>query len=1196
MLHLGKAWDINSEAYRRIFMEERHISDYPALQRVLESQEKIVYLCGAGVSMSLGRHENSWGTWLNIGKSCLLSGEQAEFDAIAGSYSTRELISAATYLLERLKAYGTYEDFMDETIGSLHPSDHVMINSFRKICRAGDLVATTNYDLLLEETVGIGYASYEKPGEILSVVNGTVPNRVIHLHGVYDKAAAVDSIIADGKQYRTILENAGAQFIQNLLGTHPLIIVGCGGTVSDPNLSVFMQFVTEKLGLSVPYFYLMKEGDSIPSLPHNAIPVTYGTTYDELPAFLDEAASYRIRNRTEIRKLVQIDPYAAPKRLPSAFGRMHFSNRFSDFAGREAEQEQLNRFLHAGDPVLWWGVLGEGGMGKSRLLLEWLKTLPTDWYGFFARKDPTHFSGFVPFTNTVVVLDYILGEEESTALTIAVLLRQFEHTPYRLRLILVERRHTADEADWLSKLVGSLSSEDRLSFESCRWLNGAASPDTAEFMRLEPLSVEDERCYIRNYLIAYLPVFLEPAEAAAYQADLDTVGETIQTLFRNALEEPCWRPLYLSMFIEIWVSKAGAINITGTKQLLKTYLEKETGRWNVLLKDGHLVNSYLRLLAIACVTEQFNITDVSGENYLQEDCRRLSAFLEEQDRCPRTQSIFADLFVQQDELEIFDPEDSFLFHVHDRLSQSDTTAQDEDLVLSGSVSMDEDAGPNKAPSGERPMPQDEIFAFMAPYIKMEANPEEFYLCLLDEVGALSEDESRRLAELRDERIRKAAELPDFAWIIAPAFPDIIREYLVLHIIKTREVVSFTRLARANSVYGLGQFLTRAIEDWPEEPLFQKMLETPPKDVLDYFEFYIPWLANAREIPDFSSLEDILLQGEGTLPFARYEMELWRRIAVVLTERENWDRLLDSAGRFVRYISEAYDHLKVQERAAEILEGYAVGLHNAAEAEKLAQFLDKCDELAEDHPDMPGLVLFCCENRARLIHLRRYLNCEEAVEQDWTVVESYLTSHSEDLDICLLGIDAAEEYFIMLQRSGEDIYQPTSKLTSLLECIYAQHPILEVAEQLAVVTANLYMHTLQQTQKHSEDLFRKLQQIFQRFSGSKRIRSAYASVCGKMYAVRENRTHDIPSKLMKMLKKWSEQYPDDIEFQEALFDVTLYHLTYAQRQGQRKEELRTFRELERIAKTANYAIYREENALLHQVDLLRYLFGYNLERD
>ena len=55
----------------------------------------------------------------------------------------------------------------------------------------------------------------------------------------------MDDIIADGPQYQSILDNSGAQFIQNLLSTYPIIIVGCGGTVEDPNLAGFLSFAAE---------------------------------------------------------------------------------------------------------------------------------------------------------------------------------------------------------------------------------------------------------------------------------------------------------------------------------------------------------------------------------------------------------------------------------------------------------------------------------------------------------------------------------------------------------------------------------------------------------------------------------------------------------------------------------------------------------------------------------------------------------------------------------------------------------------------------------------------------------------------------------------------------------------------------------------------------------------------------------------
>ena len=113
-----------------------------------------------------------------------------------------------------------------------------------------------------------------------------------------------------------------------------------------------------------------------------------------------------------------------------------------------------------------------------------------------------------------------------------------------------------------------------------------------------------------------------------------------------------------------------------------------------------------------------------------------------------------------------------------------------------------------------------------------------------------------------------------------------------------------------------------------------------------------------------------------------------------------------------------------------------------------------------------------------------------------MVVGYLTSHPQDRDICLSAMRTVNEYFPWLQRGKMDIYQQTKDLTELLKNVFKEHPILEVAEPLAIVTANLYMFTLDKTQKHSEEIFQKIQRIFTRFSASKRVRSAYASVCGK----------------------------------------------------------------------------------------------------
>lgn len=237
-------------------MPARNISEYPQLLNAIHSAEKIVYLCGAGASMSIGSHRLSWTNWIAEGRKYLTIPEQNELNLKIGSWTAEELIDAATFLLGKLKSSGAYQTFMNQTIGALHPVNTEFKEALCKVWRAGDLIATTNYDTQIEETLNAKGVSYECPAEILSIIRSTAENKVIHLHGMYDERDGIDNIIADYIQYQTILRNSGAQFIQNLIGTNPIIIVGCGGTMEDPNLSGFMSFAYEKLGTSdIPYFY-----------------------------------------------------------------------------------------------------------------------------------------------------------------------------------------------------------------------------------------------------------------------------------------------------------------------------------------------------------------------------------------------------------------------------------------------------------------------------------------------------------------------------------------------------------------------------------------------------------------------------------------------------------------------------------------------------------------------------------------------------------------------------------------------------------------------------------------------------------------------------------------------------------------------------------------------------------------------------
>ena len=100
------------------------------------------------------------------------------------------------------------------------------------------------------------------------------------------------------------------------------------------------------------------------------------------------------------------------------------------------------------------------------------------------------------------------------------------------------------------------------------------------------------------------------------QDDIDGISQVITNVFRDSVDDSCYRPLFLGIFTEVWVSKKGELSLHSVEELLFEYLNKERDRWKQIFGDEALVDSYLRLFALACAIGYFNITDVYGNNYL----------------------------------------------------------------------------------------------------------------------------------------------------------------------------------------------------------------------------------------------------------------------------------------------------------------------------------------------------------------------------------------------------------------------------------------------------------------------------------------------------------------------------------------------------------------------------------------------------
>lgn len=67
---------------------------------------------------------------------------------------------------------------------------------------------------------------------------------------------------------------------------------------------------------------------------------------------------------------------------------------------------------------------------------------------------------------------------------------------------------------------------------------------------------------------------------------------------------------------------------------------------------------------------------------------------------------------------------------------------------------------------------------------------------------------------------------------------------------------------------------------------------------------------------------------------------------------------------------------------------------------------------------------------------------------------------------------------------------------------------------------------------------------------------------------------VPDKIINTAKNWSQQYPDEIEFQEGYFDLLFSKLKYAMAHDMRNEKRRVLREMKTVAERADYSEYNK----------------------
>ena len=210
---------------------------YPDFIKALKEND-IVYLFGAGFSTALSGRKYTWWDWIVDGISRIKDYAIADMlnESLKADNSTDNMVSVVGEVIKILKAEKSYETWMHEAFESAKVTNIKLENILMQMLLTQDVLATTNYDHLLEKATKLTAISYEEPNIAFQMLKQGKSNNVLHIHGIYESEKEIDNIIADKEQYDAVMDTQGAHHMQGIVGPRTVVFVGCGKTTEDSNI------------------------------------------------------------------------------------------------------------------------------------------------------------------------------------------------------------------------------------------------------------------------------------------------------------------------------------------------------------------------------------------------------------------------------------------------------------------------------------------------------------------------------------------------------------------------------------------------------------------------------------------------------------------------------------------------------------------------------------------------------------------------------------------------------------------------------------------------------------------------------------------------------------------------------------------------------------------------------------------------
>jgi hypothetical protein len=318
---------------------------------------KALLVCGAGVSRAVaGDAAKGWKGLIEnaFDEASKLSGKDLSrlCRSMLSDNDIDVWLNAASIAQEKLGGWQgkPYRAWLKASVGELKAPDSCpLLDAIKALnCR----LATTNYDGLLRSFMGAEAKTWLNPEAAAEVLTGENKLGIWHIHGYWNQP---EFVIFSKSDYERVRSSNRSQFLQKHAAfADTLVFIGCSADgLAEENIGELLKwFEKDWGGLAKKHFALVHESDnSAPEWPAAVTRVSYGTSHDDLPAFLRSL-------------VVAAAPPLAPGPAPDSVNSIESIIPNTPTVGRKNEIARVVFAALDRRPCI---ITGAPGMGKSEI-------------------------------------------------------------------------------------------------------------------------------------------------------------------------------------------------------------------------------------------------------------------------------------------------------------------------------------------------------------------------------------------------------------------------------------------------------------------------------------------------------------------------------------------------------------------------------------------------------------------------------------------------------------------------------------------------------------------------------------------------------------------------------------------------------------------------------------------------------------